>query len=133
MAETNDPEEATPSPGTRVAALVRGAGAGTAALTEEVARAGGAAMAEAVRDSTRLWGDALGVAVDGVVAVVRLSTGRRRPRTRRRSPGGRRCLDLLDVRTGAEIDEALATGLAAAAAPAPRNGATPVVARQKAV
>ena len=118
MAETRNPEEATPSPGMRAAALVRGAGAGTAELTERVARTSGAVVAGAVLTSARIWGDVVGVAVDGALAAVQLSTGRRHPRPTGGAAGARPCIDLTEVRTGKQIDEALASGLTA---PRPRR------------
>jgi hypothetical protein len=115
VVETRNGHEATPSPGRRAAAVVRGVGAGTADLTENVTRTAGAAVAESVRSSARVWGDLVEVAVDGVVALVQLSTGRRHPRSGGRGSGAGRCIDLIDVRTDEQIDEALSAGLAAAA------------------
>jgi len=126
VVQNRNGHEATPSPGMRAAAVVRGVGAGTADLTESVTRTAGAAVAESVRSSARVWGDLVEVAVDGVVALVRLSTGRRHPRSGGRGSGAGRCIDLIDVRTDEQIDEALSAGLAAAprrrtAAAAPRR------------
>ncbi|HZB72878.1 MAG TPA: hypothetical protein VE395_12115 [Acidimicrobiales bacterium] len=108
-----------PSAGARAAAVVRGVGGGAADLTEILVHVGGTALARSVRGMAGVWGEVVGVAVDGVAAAVRLSTGRRRPTS---SGAGDRCgarpsLDLIDLRTPAQIEEALATGLAAAAPP----------------
>ena len=113
---------ATPSVGARAAAVVRGVGAGTADLTENVARVGGAALAGAVRGLTRTWGDIVGGAVDGVLAAATIPARSRRSRSG--APGVRRsgaaaCVDLVDLEDRQQIDEALATGLAAAAPPRP--------------
>jgi hypothetical protein len=119
-------EGSRPSPGTRAAAVVRGLGAGTADLTENLTRAGGAAVAEAVRGITRAWGDVVGMTIDGMVAATTMSMRRRRPGSRgggERRPGARTCLDLSDVRTPEQIDEALAKGLAAAAPRRPSRAA----------
>jgi hypothetical protein len=107
-----------PSAGARAAAVVRGVGGGAADLTEILAHMGGAALAGTVRGVAGVWGEVVGVAVDGVAAAVRLSTGRRRPTSRAGGRcGARPSLDLIDLRTPAQIEEALATGLAAAAPP----------------
>jgi hypothetical protein len=108
-----------PSAGARAAAVVRELGGGAADLTEIVAHVGGAALARSVRGVAGVWGEVVGAAVDGVAGAVRLSTGRRRPTS---SGAGGRCgvrpsLDLVDLRTPAQIEEALTMGLAAAAPP----------------
>ena len=117
--ETSRAEEGAPSPGTRAAAVVRGAGARAADLTEEMGRAEAAVLAGAVRTVTRLWGEAVGLAIDVVVGAA--GPGRRR-RARPVQAGAPRCIDLTDARSGEQIDEALSEGLAAAA-PSPRTRA----------
>jgi len=109
-------EEAGSSPGSAAAELVRAIGAGAADLTEDIGRAGVAALAGTVRGVSRVWGEVLGRTIDVVVAA---TTPRRRRRPGADAPGGRgagprRCVDLIDLRTGEQIDAALSEGLAAA-------------------
>ncbi len=107
------PRRSQPSPGTMAAKAVRGTGAGTADLVEELGSAGVAALAGSVRSLTRAWGHIVGMTIDGAVA----AAGPRRRRGTRDgrggAPGARRCIDLTGLRTREEVDEALARGLAA--------------------
>jgi hypothetical protein len=117
---TEHEDESGLSAGSRVAALVRVVGEGTADLTEELADVGGAALARAVRVWDRAWGDVVGMTIDGVAVAVGVATGRRplRPAAQvGRRPGARTCIDLVDLEDRATIDRALTEGLAAATPP----------------
>lgn len=104
-------DEMPASPGARVAAAVRGAGAGAADLTETAGRAGVSALAATVRSLTSMWGTVLGMTVDAAAA----GLPRRPRRALPNGSGPQRCIDLTEARTGEQIDQALAGGLSAAA------------------
>jgi hypothetical protein len=111
----------TPSAGATAAAVVRGVGARTADLTEDLARAAGAALAGTVRGVSRTWAGIVGGTIDALLGAATAPARRRRPRPG--APGERRpgapCVDLVDVESREQIDEALTRGLAAAAPPRP--------------